>query len=170
MWQPPRPFIQDSPSLQHYCKKTLPPCIIAVNDFTPPYFKQQHRALALKSQKLTLDLIEFMFYNSLSFGFSKQEENTWDRKSRPLPRFYQHAALIQQNHRKRIVPNCFTKKTNPHSLGLQRRSSSCRCEPSRAFGGSVWQPPHPFIQETPPEQHATSALLHKNLCGLGGFA
>ncbi len=37
----------------------------------PPYFKQQHRALALKPQKLTLDLIEFMFYNSLSFGFLK---------------------------------------------------------------------------------------------------
>ena len=45
----------------------------------------------------------------------------------------------------RIVPQ---KKQIP-LVSLQRRFSTCRCEPSRAFGGTVWQPPRPFIQELP---------------------
>ncbi len=68
------------------------------------------------------------------------------------------AALREKKNvpaRKKFVPNCFTKKTNPHSL-VFNAGSPCVVAP--------------FIQETPPEQHATSALLHKNLCGLGGSA
>ena len=45
----------------------------------------------------------------------------------------------------------------------EAQALKCRCEPARAFGGTVWQPPRPFIQEPPRSSPPLQRYCQKTL-------